>query len=152
MAATACSRQSVLSKERRPTMWKEMRTIGTELGIVFLLTPVACTVAPAQDVTSSSMPGTDFSKYQTYRWVKVQGATEPNQIVDTQIKTAVDSQLAAKRLTKTDSDKADVYSGYQASRDQEKQWNAYARGGGTLLGWRDGNGYDFPHWCRDSCP
>jgi hypothetical protein len=115
-------------------MRKQGRTIGTELGIVFVLTLVACTVTPAQDVTSSSMPGTDFSKYHTYKWVKVEGAVEPNQIVDTQIKTSVDSQLASKGLTKTDDDKADLYVGYQASVDQEKQWNAYGMGGGPRWG------------------
>jgi hypothetical protein len=80
------------------------------------------------------MPGTDFSKYHTYKWVKVEGAVEPNQIVDTQIKTSVESQLAAKGLTKTDEDKADLYIGYQASIDQEKQWNAYGMGGGPRWG------------------
>ena len=41
----------------------------------------------------------------------------------------IDSQLAAKGLTKTDGDKADLYVGYQGSIDQERQWNAYGTGG-----------------------
>ena len=45
--------------------------------------------------------------------------------MDTQIKDSVDSQLAAKGLTKVDGDKADLYVAYQVSVNQEKQWNAY---------------------------
>lgn len=84
---------------------------------------------PAQDVHYNFMPGTDFSKYHTYKWVAIEGGSHPNQIVDAEIKQAVDSQLALKGLTKTDSDKADLYIGYQIAIDQEKQWNALGMGG-----------------------
>jgi len=80
------------------------------------------------------MPGTNFAKYHTYKWVSIQGASYPNQIVDAQIKQSIDSQLAAKGFTKTDDDKADLYIGYQGSIDQEKQWNAYGMGGGLRWG------------------
>ena len=90
----------------------------------------------AQDVKYNFMPGTDFSKFHTYKWVVVPNATYPNQIVDTQIKDAINSQLSAKGLTLTDSDKADLYVAYQASVAQEQQWNAYGTGGG----WRFGGG------------
>ena len=90
----------------------------------------------AQEVKYNFMPGTDFSKFHTYKWVIVPNATYPNQIVDTQIKDAINSQLSAKGLTLTDSDKADLYVAYQTSVDQQKQWNAYGMGGG----WRFGGG------------
>lgn len=83
----------------------------------------------AQDTRSNYMPGTDFSKYKTYKWVNIEGGSHPNQIVDAEIKQSVDSQLSSKGLTKTDSDNADLYVGYQVSVDQEKQWNAYGMGG-----------------------
>jgi uncharacterized protein DUF4136 len=105
-----------------------------KLGIGLLLALLVCTLASAQDVTSNAMPGVNFSKYHTYKWVTVQGATYPNQIVDAQIKQSIDNQLAAKGLTKTDADTADLYVGYQVSIDQEKQWNAYGMGGGLRWG------------------
>ena len=71
-----------------------------------------------------------FSKYHTYKWVSIEGAAHPNQIVDAQIKQSIDSQLAAKGLTKTEGDKADLYVGYQDAVDQEKQWNAWGTGRG----------------------
>jgi Domain of unknown function (DUF4136) len=88
----------------------------------------------AQDVKSNFMPGTDFSKYHTYKWISIEGASHPNQIIDAEIKQSVDSQLAAKGLTKTDNDKADLYVGYQIATDQEKQWNGYGMGGGVRWG------------------
>jgi len=36
----------------------------------------------AQDVRYNYMPGTDFSKYHTYKWVAIEGGAHPNQIMD----------------------------------------------------------------------
>jgi hypothetical protein len=95
------------------------------VGIVLL----AGAALSAQDVKYNFMPGTDFSKFHTYKWVPIEGASHPNQIADAEIKSSVDSQLAAKGLTKTDGDKADLLVGYQVAVDKEKQWNAYGMGG-----------------------
>jgi len=113
---------------------RESRNRFLKVGMGLILTLMTCMVTFAQDVSANSMPGTDFSKYHTYKWVTIAGATQPNQIVDAQIKSSVDSQLATKGLTKTDSDKADLYIGYQVSLDQEKQWNTYNTGGGYRWG------------------
>jgi len=110
-------------------MRQEIRITATKLGIAFVLTLLGCMLTPAQDVTTNSMPGADFTKYHAYKWVPIDGAVVPNQIVDAQIKQSIDSQLAAKGLTKTDGDKADLLVGYQISIQQEKQWNAYGTGG-----------------------
>lgn len=84
----------------------------------------------AQDVTYNAMPGTNFSKYHTYKWVEIPGGAHPNQIMDAEIKQAVDGQLSQKSLTKTDDEKADLYVGYQVAVDQQKQWNAFGMGRG----------------------
>jgi hypothetical protein len=134
--------KSAATLERRPkrnlrgekNMKPAIRTRMTKFGLGLALAIFACGGALAQDVTYNAMPGVDFSKYHTYKWVTIQGASYPNQIVDTQIKTSIDSQLASKGLTKTDTDKADLYIGYQGSIDQEKQWNAYGMGGGLRWG------------------
>lgn len=109
------------------------RKILVPATLVTLLLSVAWASA-AQDVKYNSMPGTDFSKYHTYKWVSIEGASHPNQIVDAEIKQAVDAQLSQKGLTKTTDDKADLYVGYQTAVDQQKQWNAYGMGGGFRLG------------------
>ena len=104
---------------------------------ILLFTALCCLLLPvafAQDVTSNYMPGIDFSKYHTYRWVTIEGGIHPNQIVDAQIKQSIDAQLAAKGLTKVDSAKSDLFVGYQVAVDQEKQWNAYGMGPGIRWG------------------
>lgn len=77
-------------------------------------------IALAQDVHYNFMPGTDFSKYHTYRRVTIPGSQPLNQIQDAEVKEAVDAQLSAKGFTKTTDEKADIYVGYQVSVDQEK--------------------------------
>ncbi len=100
------------------------------VGIALLLGGVAI----AQDVKYNSMPGTDFSKYHTYKWVSIEGGAHPNQIMDAEIMQAVDAQLATKGLTKTTDEKAELLVGYQIAVDKEKQWNAYGMGGGRFGG------------------
>ena len=111
-------------------MRRMMRTSVAMVGVALL----ACAVAFSQDVKSNSMPGTDFSKYHTYKWVPIEGGAHPNQIMDAEIKQAVDAQLTTKGLTKTTDEKADLYVAYQIAVDQQKQWNAYGMGGGVRFG------------------
>ena len=91
---------------------------------------VSCIGATSQDVRHNSMPGVDFSKFHTYKWVDIEGGAHPNQIMDAEIKQSIDTQLASKGMTKTDSEKADLYVGYQIAVDKEKQWNAWGTGRG----------------------
>jgi hypothetical protein len=82
----------------------------------------------AQKVTYNFMPGTDFSKYKTYQWVKVERAQYPNQLLDEQIMRSIDAQLAQKGLSKVTSD-PDLAVAYQVAVDHETQWNSYSTGG-----------------------
>ena len=93
---------------------------------------VWCMSASAQDIKYNFMQGTDFSKYKTYKWVQVPNAQYPNSILDDQIKRAIDTQLAAKGLSKTE-ENPDLYVTYQVAVNQEKQWNSYSTGGGYFL-------------------
>jgi hypothetical protein len=88
-----------------------------KIGVGALFALLICAVTLAQDVKSNFMPGTDFTKYHTYKWVVIEGGSHPNQIIDAQIKNSIDSQLAAKGLKKTDGDNADLDLGYQVAID-----------------------------------
>jgi Domain of unknown function (DUF4136) len=83
----------------------------------------------SQDVRTSYMPGTDFTKYKTYHWGLIEGGAHPNQIVDAEIKQAVDNQLADKGFLKIDEPKADLTVSYQVAVDRERQWNGFGSGG-----------------------
>src|SRR6266480_2000752 len=93
-----------------------------------------CVSASAQDIKYNFLPGTDFSKYKTYKWVRIPKVEYPNQILDEQIMQAIDAQLGLKGLTKTEADNADLYVGYQAAVSQQQQWNSYSTGGGWGYG------------------
>jgi hypothetical protein len=107
-----------------------------KFGAALVLALVACSVTFAQDVRTNYMPGTDFSKYHTYAWVdEVQGVPavggHPDQILDTQAKQAIDSQLAVKGFTKVDGgSKADLLLAYQLAIDQEKQISGFGNSWG----------------------
>src|SRR5271165_6885637 len=112
-----------------------------KFGPALVLALVACSMTYAQDVRTNYMPGTDFSKYHTYAWVNdIQGVPavggHPDQILDAQVKQAIDSQMAAKGLTRVeDGSKADLLLGYQLAIDQEKQVNAFGNNFGSLGPW-----------------
>ena len=107
---------------------------ATALAIVLAL---GAGIVLAQDITTNYVPGTDFSKFKTYKWVAIEGAEKPDQIVDGQIKAAVDAALAGKGIAKATGDTADLFVGYQVAVNQERQWNAYGGGG---LRWGGGMG------------
>jgi len=118
-----------------------------KFGPALVLALVACSVTYAQDVRTNHMPGTDFSKFHTYAWVNdVQGVPavggHPDQILDAQVKEAIDSQMAAKGFTKVeDGSKADLLLGYQLAIDQEKQINGFGDNLGGWGGWGPGGNF-----------
>jgi len=61
--------------------------------------------------------------------------------VDGQVKTTIDAALAKKGLKKVESDDADLYVGYQAAIDSEKQYTSYSSGWGYGPGWYGGGMY-----------
>src|SRR5829696_8977896 len=96
-------------KIRKGSVMKMTRTSTiSRVAVIAGLLVAWAVAAPAQDVRYNFKPGTDFSKYQTYKWVRVPKADYPNQILDGQIMQAIDVQLTSKGLIKTDTDNADL--------------------------------------------
>ncbi|MGH9747621.1 MAG: DUF4136 domain-containing protein [Candidatus Acidiferrales bacterium] len=115
-------------------MSQKTRLRLTGLALLAIVFAVATAPAHAQDVRTNYLPGTDFSKFKTYRWGAIEGGGHPNQITDAEIKSAVDAQMAAKGFTKTDSESADLVLAYQTAVDHEKQWNSFGTGRGLRWG------------------
>jgi hypothetical protein len=92
----------------------------------------------AQDVRYNFDKSTDFSKFKTYKWVPIKDAAKVSDLVDKQIKDAIDAELATKGLTKVEGDDANLYIGYQPSVGEEKQFNSYSTGWGYGPGWGGG--------------
>src|SRR5678815_4923450 len=85
-----------------------------QVGLTGLVLLLWCGSAAAQDIRFNYLPGTDFSKYKTYKWVQIPNVQYPNQLVDGQIKRSIETQLGLKGLTKTE-ENPDLYITYQAA-------------------------------------
>jgi Domain of unknown function (DUF4136) len=118
-------------------MWTMKRFLLLPLA-VFLITS---STALAQDVRYNFDKSSDFSKFKTYKWVELKDAPKLSDLVDKQIKDAIDAELVKKGMSKTDSDTADLYLGYQAGVSQEKEFTSYNTGWGYGPGWYGGGWY-----------
>jgi hypothetical protein len=97
--------------------------------------------AAAQDVRYNFDKQANFASFKTYKWVTIKGATQLSELADRQVKAAVDAELSKKGLTKSDSDTADLYIGYQAGIGTEKEYTSFDTGWGYGPGWYGGGWY-----------
>lgn len=115
-----------------------MRKLSVLFGLLLL---GSITTVVAQDVRYNFDSSADFSRYKTYKWVDIKGADHTNELTQKKITAALDAELAKKGLTKTDSDSADLYIGYQTAIGTEKQFTSYNTGWGYGPGWYGGGWY-----------
>ena len=106
--------------------------------VTFVVLVLAMGTSLAQDVRYNFDKSADFSKFKTYKWVPIKGAATVSDLVDKQIKEAVDVELATKGLSRVEGENADLYIGYQPAVNQEKQFNSYSTGWGYGPGWGSG--------------
>jgi hypothetical protein len=70
----------------------------------------------------------NFSAYKTYHWIDYRRVDPGDQLLDQDIKRAVDAQLAGKGLRLVENG-GDLLVGYQAAISQEKQFDSLGLGG-----------------------
>jgi hypothetical protein len=113
---------------------------------VFFATMCLPVIAMAQIASYNYAQGVNFAQYKSYEWVNIEGAGVSDSFLDNDIKRAIDAQLAAKGLTKSNQG-AQLYVAYQVSFPWEKQITQYGSGGywGYGPGWRYGysHGYSY---------
>jgi Domain of unknown function (DUF4136) len=80
----------------------------------------------AQDVQYNYDRDADFSAYKTYQWVEHNGRLD-NQLVDKDIRRAIDGELSEKGLHRVESN-GDLHIQYQTAVDRERQVNAWTMG------------------------
>ena len=108
------------------------------LSLAALVLLAGAGTAFAQDVRYNFDQQANFAAFKTYKWVVIKGATQLSELADRQVKAAVDAELATKGLTKSESDTADLYIGYQAGIGQEKEYTSFDTGWGYGPGYRGG--------------
>jgi hypothetical protein len=100
------------------------------------LTALAClgvAAAFAQKVQFDYHRSANFSAYKTYHWVDYKSVQVADQLLDQDIKRAVDAQLTGKGLRRVESG-GDLLVGYQTVISQEMQFDGRGFGGGPF-GW-----------------
>ena len=93
------------------------------------LTMFVSSLMGSPDVYDNHAQGTDFSKYRSYKWISIPANVQSNTAVDRAIHQAVEKDLAAKGLLRTDGDKADLYVASQYSVEGDREWSAFSVGG-----------------------
>lgn len=89
-------------------------------------------IAVAQSVNYDYDRSADFSRFKTYTWVR--GTELTDELNHKRVVRAIDSQLAAKGLSRVDGN-ADVVVAYRANFDENLQINGYSSGfGGPRFG------------------
>jgi Domain of unknown function (DUF4136) len=102
---------------------------------------LAAVAATGQDVRYNFDKNTDFSRFKTYKWVEIKDSTKVDNLVDKQVKDAIDAELATKGLTRVEDDSANLFVGYQTAVGQEKEFTSYNSGWGYGPGWGYGGWY-----------
>ena len=87
----------------------------------------------AQEVRFDYDRSANFIAYKTYEWVDYKPVQIGDELMDRDIKRAVDAQLAEKGLRRVESG-GDLYVGYQASISHEKEFDSLGWGGPPWFG------------------
>lgn len=85
----------------------------------------------AQDVQFDYDRSANFNAYKTYQWIDYKGVQVRDQLLDQDIKRAVDAQLTGKGLRRVENG-GDLLVGYQSAISQEKQFDSLGWGGPPL--------------------
>ena len=93
-----------------------------------------------QIVRYNFLEGTDFSKYKTYRWVKLEQLEYPTEDVDQKIRHSIDAILSTRGLTRVEEGDTDLLAIYQAAVTKKRIWISYSGGDGR---WEYGGWYGW---------
>jgi Domain of unknown function (DUF4136) len=110
----------------------------------FLLLAALCleSSARAQTVTYNYAQDTNLAEFKTYEWVSIEDAVTADWVLDSEIRAAIDAQLAMKGLTKSHED-AELLIAYQLSGRRENQIAMYQNLAEYGPGWLHGVGYSY---------
>ena len=74
----------------------------TWLALPLLLVLAGTGTAFAQDVRYNFDKQASFASYKTYRWANIKGSSKMSDLMDRQIKAAIDVELSKKGLTEVE--------------------------------------------------
>lgn len=89
---------------------------------------VALTRTVAQGGFTDFARATNFAQYKTYKWVHIKSAEVLDELTAEQLVGTLEVALEKKGLTKSKSETADLYIGYQITDAKDTHWNSYPIG------------------------
>ena len=110
-----------------------MKVVASSFVLFAVLVVTAITVG-AQDIKYGFDRNADFSKFKTYKWQRAEKGNYDDAVVDRILKSTISEQLAAKGMTPTEDDNADVYVLYQLAVGQDVEWSSFNSG----IAWQTG--------------
>jgi hypothetical protein len=119
-----------------------MRLTSSFVLLAFALSAAACS---GISTTADFNPNTDFAAYQTYNWVP-DGSSEgtgvaTDQLIDSRVRSAIESELATRGINKVDLPQADMAVGYQVTSQDKVSYNTVSTGWGGGYGRRGRGGW-----------
>jgi hypothetical protein len=93
--------------------------------LAFVLLALGVGRVTAQGVNYSFDKNANFYNYKTYKWVSVESGQQLDGLTADQLIGTLGTELGKKGLTESQSDKADLYIGYQIARGNDKQLRHY---------------------------
>lgn len=102
-----------------------MKTTGIVKSMALIAVLCSAAIALAQDVHYNYDRDTNFSAYKTYQWSERGGVRD--QLMDKDIRRAVDDQLAQKGLQRVETG-GDLVINYQTGIDRERQADVWTMG------------------------
>jgi hypothetical protein len=114
----------------------QKRRVTTSLAVLLVVPALVL----AQKVSYDYEKSTNFAAFKTY--AHKEGTKVGQPLIDDRIAAAIDTQLAAKGLTKTESN-PDVFIVYHVAFDKQKDISTFSSGGGGYgpYGWGWGGGW-----------
>lgn len=93
--------------------------------LAYVLLALGAGRVAAQSPNYSFDRNADFSKYKTYKWVSIESAQYLDELTAEQVIGTLNVELAKRGLSKSKSDKADLFIGYQIASGNMKKLNHY---------------------------
>lgn len=92
-----------------------IRSIAEAFCLMWVVTTGIPSPASAQTVTYNYADRVNFGEFKHYQWVNIEGASATDPALDTEIRTAIDTQIAARGISKS-AEGAQLLIGYQVSQ------------------------------------
>jgi hypothetical protein len=118
------------------------------LSVALMLSAVAAH-ADATNVKVDWDRTTDFTRFHTYKWMKIPSPRTPTPEIEQLIYSSVDVQLEAKGLKKVENGEPDLYVGYSITLGQPKKATAAAPVGDSSS-WATGSSWSAHNPSKDA--